>query len=69
MKKTITPALLIIGFVALVIISCQEKKNDSITPTYRSQSTGTGANPNIKMVKKSTTLVNPSTQNSDKNNQ
>lgn len=65
MKKNITSTLLITGFVSLVIISCQEKKNDSITPTYRSESTGTGANPNIKMVKKPTTLVNPTSQNSD----
>lgn len=65
MKKNISSALLIIGFISLIIISCQEKKNDSITPTYRSESTGTGANPNIKMVKKPTTLVNPTSQNSD----
>ena len=69
MKKNITSALLIIGFVSLVIISCQEKKNDSITPTYRSESTSTGANPNIKMVKKTTTLVSPTSQNSDTKHQ
>ncbi len=65
MKKIIVPALLIIGSLGLVFISCKEKKNDSITPTYRSESTGTGANPNIKMVKKPTTLITSTSQNSD----
>lgn len=53
MKKHLTSALFIAGLTGLLIVSCKEKNNDSITPTYRSQSTGTGANPTIKMVKNS----------------
>lgn len=51
MKKILKPTLFVAGFTALLIISCKEKNNNSITPTYRTESTGTGANPNIKTVK------------------
>src|SRR5205814_7416866 len=45
--------------------SCLIKNNDNITPTYRNQSTGTGANPNIHAVTVTgtQTLTNPATQN------
>ena len=48
--------------------SCKDKANDvnAITPTYKENSTGTGANPNIGnvTVTGSATLTNPATQNS-----
>jgi hypothetical protein len=47
------------------IISCQEKNNDNITPTYKNQSGGTGANPCIGCitVTGTSTVTNPATQN------
>jgi hypothetical protein len=64
MKKILTQTFFIIGFAGLLIISCKEKNNNSITPTYRSQSTGTGANPTIKTVKNSSSSINNNPSNS-----
>ena len=67
MKKFLIPALLITGLSVFIAISCKEKNNNSITPTYKSQSGGTGANPNINVVTITggvITNTNPATQNS-----
>ncbi len=49
MKKIFTSVSIVIA-LGLIIASCTIKNNDNITPTYRNQSTGTGANPNIHAV-------------------
>lgn len=65
MKKLLFPALLLGALSTVFIISCKEKNNDNITPTYKNQSTGTGANPNINQitVTGTSTVTNPATQN------
>jgi hypothetical protein len=65
MKKILTSAT-IIGLTGLALFSCINKNNDNITPTYRNQSTGTGANPNINVVTVTghQTVGDPATQNS-----
>lgn len=65
MKKLLFPALLFGAVCSVFIISCKEKNNDSITPTYKNQATGTGANPNINQitVTGTSTVTNPATQN------
>lgn len=66
MKKTLISGLVVIGLTGLFIVSCKIKNNDNITPTYRNQSTGTGANPNINIVTVTgqQTPADPATQNS-----
>lgn len=64
MKKLLFPALLL-GALSTLFISCEEKNNNSITPTYKNQSGGTGANPciNCITVTGTSTVTNPATQN------
>ncbi len=67
MKKLIFPTCLMA--FCIVMASCNDSKlntPDAITPTYKENSTGTGANPNIGnvTVTGSATLTNPATQNS-----
>jgi len=65
MNKLIFPAFLMA--FAIGITSCETLNDDNaITPTYKENSTGTGANPNIGnvTVTGSATLTNPATQNS-----
>jgi len=59
-------AMLVTGLTGLFVVSCKIKNNDSITPTYRSQSHGTGANPNINVAVIPVHQTNsyPATQNS-----
>ncbi|MBP7809486.1 MAG: hypothetical protein KA163_09350 [Bacteroidia bacterium] len=67
MKKIFLSSLLVLGLGAsIIVVSCKEKNNDNITPTYRNQSTGTGANPCLPCVTVTgtTTVSNPATQNS-----
>jgi hypothetical protein len=67
MKKIFLSSLLVLGLGAsIIIVSCKDKNNDNITPTYRNQSTGTGANPCLPCVTVTgtTTVSNPATQNS-----
>jgi hypothetical protein len=66
MKKIFFSALCFVAFSALLIVSCKLKNNDKITPTYRNQSTGTGANPNMNVVTVTgeVPVSNPATQNS-----
>ena len=66
MKKIFLSSLLILGATALIIVSCKDKNNNNITPTYKTQSGGTGANPNINNVTVTGTLVatHPATDNS-----
>ena len=66
MKKLCISAISILALSALFVVSCKIKNNDNITPTYRNQSTGTGANPNINVVTVTgqQEATNPATQNS-----
>lgn len=66
MKKIFISSALLLIFTTLLIVSCRIKNNDNLTPTYRNQSTGTGANPNINVVTVTGehTVDNPATQNS-----
>ncbi len=66
MKKIFLSSLLVLGATALIIVSCKDKNNNNITPTYKTQSGGTGANPNINVVTVTGTMVatHPATQNS-----
>lgn len=66
MKKIFLSSLVVLGISTLIIVSCKDKNNNSITPTYKSQSGGTGANPNINVVTITTTVepVEHATQNS-----
>ena len=57
-----------IALIALsIIFSCSKKNNDSITPTYKEDATGTGGNPNAnnQTVTGTSTLTNPATANSN----
>lgn len=65
MKRLIFPAFLVLGLSAIFIISCKEKNNDNITPTYKNQATGTAANPCIGCitVTGTSTITNPATEN------
>ena len=65
MKKLFFPTLLVGALSSLLIFSCQEKNNNNITPTYKNQSGGTGANPciNCITVTGTSTVTNPATQN------
>jgi hypothetical protein len=66
MKKLLMSATIGLAFCTLLVVSCKYKNNNDITPTYRNQSTGTGANPNINVatVTGQQTVDNPATQNS-----
>lgn len=67
MKKFWLSSLVVLGLGAsIIIVSCKDKNNNNITPTFRNQSTGTGANPCLPCVTVTgtTTTTNPATQNS-----
>jgi hypothetical protein len=67
MKKIFLSSLVVLGLSAtIIIVSCKDKNNNNITPTYRNQSTGTGANPclNCVTVTGTTTEQSIATQNS-----
>ena len=66
MKRIILPALLFGALSTIFIISCKEKNNNAITPTYKNLAQGTGANPciNCITVTGTSTVTNPATQNS-----
>lgn len=66
MKKVLVSSFLVLGLTALIIVSCKEKNNNNITPTYKTQSGGTGANPNINVVTVTgtTQVTHPATENS-----
>lgn len=51
---------------ASIVFSCKKKEDNSITPTYKEDATGTGGNPNVgnQTVTGTATLTNPATQNS-----
>lgn len=65
MKRFILPALLLGALSSIFIISCKEKANNAITPTYKNLAQGTGANPciNCITVTGTSTVTNPATQN------
>lgn len=69
MKKLFYPSLMLLSGICLIFIfiSCDKKLNDpnAIQPTNKTESTGTGANPNIGVVTVTgtSTLTNPATQN------
>lgn len=66
MKKILFSSLVVLGLTTVIIVSCKEKNNNNITPTYRNQSTGTGANPclNCVTVTGTSTPQTPATVNS-----
>jgi len=66
MKKVLLSSFLVLGLTALIIVSCKDKNNNNITPTYKTQSGGTGANPNINAVTVTGTVqvTHPATENS-----
>ncbi len=67
MKKILLSSLVVLGLSAtIIIVSCKDKNNNNITPTYRNQSTGTGANPclNCVTVTGTSTPQTPATVNS-----
>jgi hypothetical protein len=66
MKKIFVSVLATAVLGSLFIASCRFKNNNNITPTYRNQSTGTGANPNLGVatVTGVQTVENLATQNS-----
>lgn len=66
MKKLLISGGLFLAVTTLLVVSCKTKNNDNITPTYRNQSTGTGANPNLNVVTVTGEqhIDNPATQNS-----
>lgn len=66
MKKILLSSLVVLGLTTVIIVSCKEKNNNNITPTYRNQSTGTGANPclNCVTVTGTSTPQTPATVNS-----
>ncbi len=66
MKKVLLSSFVVLGLTALIIVSCKDKNNNNITPTYKNQSGGTGANPNINVVTVTgtTQVTHPATENS-----
>lgn len=66
MKRFIIPAILFGALSTILIVSCKEKSNNAITPTYKNLALGTGANPciNCITVTGTSTVTNPATQNS-----
>lgn len=67
MKKILLSSFVVLGLAAsIIIVSCKDKNNNNITPTYRNQSTGTGANPclNCVTVTGTSTPQTPATENS-----
>lgn len=70
MNKKITLGLGIAVLATALVFACTKKKADnSITPTYKSEATGTGANPNVnnQTVTGTNTITNPATANSGVN--
>lgn len=61
MKKIFLSSLVVLGLTTIIIVSCKEKNNNNITPTYRNQSTGTGANPCLNCVTVTGTTTEQST--------
>lgn len=68
MKKIFLSSLVVLGLgVAIITVSCKDKNNNSITPTYRTQAGGaSGGNPCIMCVTVTgtSTPVTHATQNS-----
>ena len=66
MKKIFLSSLVVLGLASIIIVSCKDKNNNNITPTFRNQSTGTGANPclNCVTVTGTSTPQSPATANS-----
>lgn len=64
MKKLIFSALSVAAIACVVLLSCKSK-NDSnaITPTYKDQATGTGANPNTTQVTTTGTVATTGSAN------
>lgn len=66
MKKFVFSTLFIGALsAAVLVISCKEKANNAITPTYKNLAQGTGANPCIQCISVTgtSTVTNPATQN------
>lgn len=67
MKKILLSSLVVLALsTTIIVVSCKDKNNNNITPTYRNQSTGTGANPclNCVTVTGTSTPQTPATENS-----
>lgn len=68
MKKIFLSSLVVLGLsVAVITVSCKDKNNNSITPTYRTQAGGaSGGNPCLQCVTVTGTVTptDPATQNS-----
>lgn len=67
MKKIFLSSLVVLGLSAsIIVVSCKDKNNNSITPTYRNQAPGTGGNPCINCITVTGTVtpITPATQNS-----
>jgi hypothetical protein len=69
MKKHIFTVTVVAAVASLIFFACKKKKDDTITPTYKSEGTGTGSNPNPNNVTVTgTTNTNtPATNNSNLN--